>query len=199
MAKVYDVYGNFILRDHSFNLLFTCINYKINSMKGKFYSKKGLITKRTKVTINSDWKGGIPGELKVGEVYTISEVMLYNGGMVSIEEIKPGIHYDVKMFEPVPFEYNVFNWKGHYILAKDVEQAQRIWDTWIDLEKMEAAERGDFKRFKKITIREGKGDSELFPKQLRRLKCEAPYPCIVSELDWDEPLYEYTYTEDEEE
>lgn len=85
-------------------------------------------------------------------------------------------------------EYYVYKWCGYYILAHSIEQAQRIWETWADRERILASESGDYGKLKIITK---ETDQELFPKRLKKLKAEAPCPCIVESVDWDKPLYCY--------
>lgn len=92
-----------------------------------------------------------------------------------------------------PINFNIYRWKGYYILANSIEQAQRIWDTYIDILKIKS-EDGNSKSLKLSKKLNSGTDSELFPRLISRLKCESSFPCIVDSLEFDkEPIYEYKY------
>ena len=93
----------------------------------------------------------------------------------------------------LPINFNVYKWKGYYILANSTEQAQRIWNTYIDILKIKS-EDGNPGLLKLISKLNSGIDPELFPKLVNRLKCESSFPCIVDSLEFDkEPIYEYKY------
>lgn len=93
----------------------------------------------------------------------------------------------------LPINFNIYRWKGYYILANSIEQAQRIWDTYIDILKIKS-EDGNSKSLKLSKKLNSGVDSELFPRLISRLKCESSFPCIVDSLEFDkEPIYEYKY------
>lgn len=93
----------------------------------------------------------------------------------------------------LPINFNIYRWKGYYILANSIEQAQRIWDTYIDILKIKS-EDGNSKSLKLVKKLNSGVDSELFPRLINKLKCESSFPCIVDSLEFDkEPIYEYKY------
>ena len=67
-------------------------------------------------------------------------------------------------------DFDVFKWKGYYILAESIDQASEVWE--------------------KSGLVEKEQNQELFPYQLKRIKAEANNPCIVDDLDWEEILFE---------
>lgn len=101
--------------------------------------------------------------------------------------------YTDGIFSIVPTNFNVYRWKGYYILALSEEQAQRIWNTWIDNLEIVAAD-GRPKMYKFVNNLQNRGDQELFPRIIRRLHSEYSFPCIVEDLEFEkEPVYVYKF------
>ena len=88
-------------------------------------------------------------------------------------------------------KFNVFRWKGYIILATSLEQAQRIWNTWIDSLKISAGD-GRLSLFKAIKILENLEERELFPKRIDMV-CEFEYPCIIKNIWEFEPVFVYKH------
>lgn len=159
----------------------------------------GILKTGAKLIVNSEISGY--SELDRNREYTISEVkevfkmdavksMIY----VSLKEF-PNNEYSSSIFSIVPTKFNVYRWKGYYILAVSEEQAQRIWNTWIDNLEIEAAD-GRPKLFKFVNNLINRGDQELFPRAIKRLHTEYPFPCIIEDLNFEkEPVYIYRFPE----
>lgn len=137
-------------------------------------------------------------ELIDDSIYTIIDIKLSENSSSAADYL---IYLDGKP-DPVkldsikrilPLNFNIYMWKGYYILANSTEQAQRIWDTYIDILRIKS-EDGSINSLKLIKKLNSGIDSELFPKLISRLKCESSFPCIVDSLEFDkEPIYEYKY------
>lgn len=111
---------------------------------------------------------------------------------ITLDELGERVYTD-GIFSIVPTNFNVYRWKGYYILALSEEQAQRIWNTWIDNLEIVAAD-GRPKMYKFVNNLQNRGDQELFPRIIRRLHSEYSFPCIVEDLEFEkEPVYVYKF------
>lgn len=164
------------------------------NLEKQFIREDGLLRIGSKVEV-------IPGtntmtRLTPGINYTISKIYENEtGNKISIEllEIKEEV-FNGDDFRIIPVEFDVYKWKGYYILAISVEQAQRIWQTWIDKLNIMAAD-GKPELLKYIKNLLNTQDKELFPYRIK-MKCEYSFPCIVKDLEWEEnPVFVYKYME----
>lgn len=72
--------------------------------------------------------------------------------------------------------YEVYKMNGYFIIAKGIEQAIEVWNSW--LESLDVNSTIDL-------------ETTNYPILLKKLKTESPYPCIVDSLDWETPVYSY--------
>ena len=157
----------------------------------------GILMAGTKLVIKPEYLVKYPNvqrdrEYIVSSVREVYDAELYSYiTYVSIEEL-PEVEYSAKMFSIVPTNFNVYRWKGYYILANSEEHAQRIWNTWIDNLEITAAD-GRPRMYKLVNNLKNKEDQELFPRVIKRLHSEYSFPCIVKDLDFEEedPVYIY--------
>lgn len=150
---------------------------KIIEENGKLIceTNQGVLKEGSTVTLDSDYKGELnPFFLRPDREYLISEILndsFYSKISLIIKgyEEEPVYCDYLNIIKNKP-EFDVFKWKGYYILANSIDQASEIWE--------------------KSNLPEKELDQELFPHQLKRLKAEADYPCVVNDLDWEETLFE---------
>lgn len=149
---------------------------KIIEENGKLIceTNQGILKEGSTVTLDSDYKGELnPFFLRSDREYLVSEILndsLYSRISLIIKgyEEEPVYCYYLNLLNRRDF--NVFKWKGYYILAESIDQASEVWE--------------------KSGLVEKEQDQELFPYQLKRIKAEANNPCIVDDLDWEEILFE---------
>lgn len=157
----------------------------------------GILEVGTKLVISPEIIG-YP-EIERGKEYKITNIEK----VVKMDSPKPIYYltldglgereYSDGIFSIVPINFNVYRWKGYYILALSEEQAQRIWNTWIDNLEIVAAD-GRPKMYKFVNNLQNRGDQELFPRIIRRLHSEYSFPCIVEDLGFEkEPVYVYKF------
>ena len=138
-------------------------------------TNQGILKEGVMVTLDLDYKGELnPFFLRSDREYEIAELLkddLYDKIFILIKgyEEEPVYCDYLNIIKNKP-EFDVFKWKGYYILANSIDQASEIWE--------------------KSNLPEKELDQELFPHQLKRLKAEADYPCVVNDLDWEETLFE---------
>ena len=150
---------------------------KIIEENGKLIceTNQGILKEGSMVTLDSDYKGELnPFFLRSDREYLVSEILndnFYSKISLIIKgyEEEPVYCDYLNIIKNKP-EFDVFKWKGYYILANSIDQASEIWE--------------------KSNLPEKELDQELFPHQLKRLKAEADYPCVVNDLDWEETLFE---------
>lgn len=108
----------------------------------------------------------------VSKIFSDKEIELleYPGKIFSVSS-------DIK---PVPNYYKVYSWNGYYIFAGDKNQAVDVWNSWIENLSLDMSEYSSHKI-----------DDETCIKEYKRLKTQAPYPCITDTLDWEKPVYCY--------
>lgn len=148
---------------------------------------------KVKLNPNRDENFEYNGTLENDTYYTIRK-FIRNGDSifvnVELEEI-PCQQFPLYDFIPKPTAFNVYKWKKHYILSGSINQAQLIWNTWLDLLEIQAGE-GRPKLFKVVNNLKNIQDDELFPRRLN-ITCEYKYPCILKNLEWDDDSVLYTY------
>lgn len=155
----------------------------------QFIREDGLLKIGSKVIMSTT----INKKLSPGIGYTVSDIYEDNiNNLIFIEFLETGKEkFNADDFKIIPTEFDVYKWKGYYILALSIEQAQRIWKTWIDKLSIMAADGGSQKLFKFINNLINTQDKELFPYRIG-IKCEYIFPCIVEDLEWEkEPLFVY--------
>lgn len=149
---------------------------EVKEENGKIICKtnQGILREGLVVMLDQNYNGDLNSFfLNPDEKYKISEVLLdevYGDvTLILVDHEEEPIYCDYLNLI-TPKSYYVFKWKGYYILAESVNQAQEIWN---------------------VSKLKGKNsDDLLFPKQITRLKAEAAFPSIVSDLDWEEVLFE---------
>lgn len=157
----------------------------------------GVLKAGVKLIVRPEYAASYSG-IQRGLAYTVSGIrevykLDMNGPMyyVSFAESLPNTEYPSSIFSIVPTNFNVYRWKGYYILATSEEQAQRIWDTYVDYLEIKAAD-GRPKLHKLVNNLKNRGDQELFPRIVKRVHSEYPFPCIVGDLDFEEePVFTY--------
>lgn len=143
--------------------------------KGEFIciTNQGILKKGTVVVLDEKYKGDLNRFfLNVRDKYIVCDIL------------KDSIFGGVTLFlnnhpeEPIYYEYlnisslnlfNVYKWKGYYILADSLLDAQLLWE--------------------KSNLEIKKEDYLLFPKQLHKTRSESLYPSIVDE-DLENILFE---------
>lgn len=158
----------------------------------------GILKVGTKLVIKPEYLIKYPNIQKDREYIVSSVREVYDTELfdhityISIEEL-PEVEYSAKMFSIVPTNFNVYRWKGYYILANSEEHAQRIWNTWIDNLEIVAAD-GRPKMYKLVNNLKNREDQELFPRAIKRLHSECSFPCIVEDLNFEkEPVFIYKF------
>lgn len=66
-------------------------------------------------------------------------------------------------------KFKFFKWEGFYILAKNSNQAIKTWNSWAE--------------------DDNKIDESIILSPVNRLSTEAPGPCIVERIDWEDPIF----------
>lgn len=117
--------------------------------------------------------------LRDSERCTVSKV--FSDKEVELLEYPGELFLVSKDIKPVPDCYRVYFWNGYYIFAENKTRAAIVWNSWVETISSEVIEESSKHRI----------EDETCIKEYKRLKTQAPYPCITDSLDWEKPVYCY--------
>lgn len=150
---------------------------KIIEKDGKIVCKtnQGILKENVAVKLDPEYVGELnPFFLEKDKIYIIHEILknfVYGDVTVFLKD-----HYEEPIYYNYlnivsPTLYNLYKWKGYYILAESIDQAQLIWE--------------------KSGLSEKESDDLLFPKKITNIKSESIFPSIIDKLDWDNVIFEF--------